>query len=78
MQSYDMDAVQYKGFCIVVEVQIESTTRDKFRITGQIYRNPKETPVMRNWLAVREFASEEAAYEFGLQQARAWIDEQLG
>jgi len=74
-----MEAIAYKGFHIVIEVWSERTIEKKFQITGQIYQNPEETrpTVMRSWLAVREFASEQAAYEFGLRDARAWIDEQV-
>jgi len=71
-----MDAVQYKGFNIVVKVERELGTPNKFKVIGQIHQDPPQAPVMRNWLAVREFASEKAAYEFGLQEARAWIDEE--
>jgi len=71
-----MDAVHYNGFYIVVMVEIERETENKFRVTSQIYRNPEGAPILRNWLAVREFGSEQAAYEFGLQEARKWIDEQ--
>ena len=70
-----MEAIAYKEFFIVVKARREYTTKNKFHVIGQIYRNLKETPVMRNWLPVQEFASEKAACEFGLQEARAWIDE---
>ena len=33
--------------------------------------------VMRSWLGVRELASESAAYDFGLREACAWIDEDV-
>ena len=65
-----MEAIPYKGFFIVVKVELERETKNKFKVTGRIYRNP------RNWLAIQEFASEKAAYEFGLQEARRWIDEE--
>ena len=66
-----MDAVHYKGFYIVVNVEIERETENKFKVTSQIIG----TRLWRNRLAVREFDSEQAAYEFGLQAAQAWIDE---
>ena len=68
-----MDAVHYKGFYIVIKVERETET--KFKVSNQLSRNPEGAPVMRSWLVVREFASERTAYEGGLLEARAWIDE---
>jgi len=70
-----MEAVPYKGFFIVIRVQPERATEKKFQVISQIYRNLEQPPVMRNWLGVHEFASETEAYEFGLHEACAWIDE---
>ena len=70
-----MDAIPYKAFHIVVTIRPALSTENKFQVVSQIYRNLEETPVMRNWLGVREFASETEAYEFGLREACAWIDE---
>ena len=75
INSVPMKAIPYKSLYIFVKVQPERTTRNTFKVAAGIYPNPKETPVMRSWLAIKEFASEEAAYQFGLQEARAWIDE---
>ena len=58
-----------------MKVQPQRTTRNTFKVAAGIYQNPTETPVMRSWLAIKEFASEEAVCQFGLQEARAWIDE---
>jgi hypothetical protein len=71
-----VEAVPYKEFYIVVKVQPDRATKKMFGVIAQIYRNLEEPPVMRNWLAVQEFASESDAYAFGVKQARAWIDEQ--
>ena len=72
--SVSMDA--YKGFYIVVTVRAALSTENMFRVVSQLYRNLDAPPVVRNWLAVQEFASEKAACAFGLQEARVWIDEQ--
>ena len=72
-----MEAILYKGFFIVVRVHPERTTENKFQVIDQIYRNLAETPIMRNWLGVHEFASEKAgSYEFGLREASVWIEEE--
>ena len=70
-----MDAVQYKEFFIVVHVQLEPNTKNRFHVVSEIRAASDETQLVRTWATVKEFASEKAAYEFGLQRARAWIDE---
>jgi hypothetical protein len=70
-----MEAVRYKEFYIVVTVRRALFPKKMFHVVSQIYRNLEEAPVMRNWLPVQEFASKEAAYEYGLQEGRRWIDE---
>jgi len=72
--SVSMDA--YKGFYIVVIVRPALSTENMFRVVSQIYRKLDAPPVIRNSLAVQEFASEKAACTFVLQEARVWIDEQ--
>jgi hypothetical protein len=67
-----MAEMPYPG---VVTVRPALSTKKMFHVVSQIYRNLEEPPIMRNWLSVQEFASEKAAYEYGLQQARRWIDE---
>ena len=69
-----MDPVHYKGFYIVVKVERETET--KYKVSNQISRNSKGAPVTRSWLGVQEFADERTAYDFGLQEARTWIDEE--
>jgi hypothetical protein len=71
-----MDAVQYKGFSIVVSVRPGGVTTNSFQVVSKIYRNPEGAPGIRNWLVLQEFASQQAAYEFGLQDARTWIGQQ--
>ena len=69
-----MDGVQYKGFFIFVKVQHASGTR--FQVVNQICRAPDETELVRNWMTIQKFVSPKAAYEFALQEACAWIDEE--
>ena len=71
----NMDAVRYKEFCIVVKVQLEANSKNRFQVVSEISASSDERQLVRTWATVQEFASEKAAYEFGLQQARAWIDE---
>jgi hypothetical protein len=70
-----MDAIQYKQYYIAVKIQFDGTTRARFQIVGQISRDLQKTDIVYNWIAFQEFTSDKAAYEFGLQRARAWIDE---
>ena len=70
-----MDAVQYKGFYIFVKVRRDSASRTSLEVVSQICRVPDETQLVRNWMTIQEFVSSKAAYEFGLQEAREWIDE---
>jgi hypothetical protein len=70
-----MDAVQYKDFYIVVKVQLEVNTKNRFQVVSEIRAASDETQLLRTLATVKEFTSEKAAYEFGLQRARAWIDE---
>ena len=72
-----MDAVQYKGLYIFVKVQRDSASGTSLQVVSQICRAPDETQLLRNWMTIQEFVSERAAYEFGLREARAWIDEQV-
>ena len=70
-----MGAVQYKEFYIIVKVQLETNAKNRFQVVSEIRSSPGETQLVRTWATVKEFVSEKAAYEFGLQRARAWIDE---
>lgn len=70
-----MDAVQYKEFYIVIKVQLEANTKYRFQVVSQIRAGLDEAQLVRTLGTVKEFASEKAAFEFGLQRARAWIDE---
>lgn len=70
-----MDAVQYKESYIVVHVQLEPNTKNRFHVVSEIRASSDETKLVRTWATVHDFVSEKAAYEFGLQRARAWIDE---
>lgn len=67
------NAVRYKDFYVIVQVKLDTGRR--FDVIGQIRRIEDETQLARTWAVCKEFASEKAAYEFGLQKARAWIDE---
>jgi len=69
-----IDAVQYKGFYTFVKVRRENASTS-LEVISQICRVPDETQLVRNWMTIQEFVSSKAAYEFGLQEAREWIDE---
>ena len=71
---------RYKQFHIVVRVEIKSDGDGErcYEISGQIRRVKDETDSVRNWLLCKEFETEQAAYAYALQEARAWIDEHAG
>ena len=63
--------VQYKQFDIAIRANFDGSPM-KFDIVWQI-RSVKDLVFSR--FTSKEFASEKAAYEFGLQETRRWIDE---
>ena len=63
--------VQYKRFDIAIRANLDGSPM-RFDIVWQI-RSVNDLVFSR--FTSQEFASEKAAYEFGLQEARAWIDE---
>ena len=70
-----MDKVSYKQFYITVRVEILG--KNGFKILGSIRPVQDETLVVRSWLEISTFASVNKAYEHGLQNCRAWIDEHV-
>jgi hypothetical protein len=68
------DKVLYKEFYITVRVELERDNKNRFQVVGQIRPVEDETQIVNTWVAIKEFASEGEAYEFGLQHCRTWID----
>jgi len=69
------NTVRYKQFDITVNVELEHLPSTRYRVIAEA-RRLNEIQPRHSWLISQEFDSEMAAYEFGLQEARAWIDEQ--
>ena len=69
------NTVRYKQFDLIVTVKSDGFSRNRYEVvtTAQQIDNTKRR---RTWLIFQEFDSEKAAYEYGLQEARAWIDAQ--
>ena len=65
---------RYKQFDITVNVEIETFPSIRYRVTAHARRLNELRPRYA-WVNSQEFVSETAAYEFGLQKVRAWIDE---
>ena len=70
-----VNKVPYKQFYITVQVKAERGAMNRFKVMGSIRPVQNETTVMRSWLEINHFATENEAYEYGLQNCRAWIDE---
>ena len=68
------NGVQYKQFDLTLRVNLNGSP-SRFDIFWKIRRVEDKTNVVHNRFTSKEFESEKSAYEFGLQQARAWIDE---
>jgi len=68
---------QHKQFHIDigVEVKLDGGGQRRYEISGQIRSVKDETHSVRTWVLCKQFDTEKAAYEFGLQEACAWIDE---
>ena len=67
--------VRYKQFDITVNVELDYLPSTRYKVI--VYAREIEEARRRHaWVTFQEFDSETAAYEFGLQIARAWVDEQ--
>lgn len=71
--------VLYKQFAITIRANLDGSP-GKFDIVYQIRRVEDRvedrTSLIHSRFISKEFNSEKAAYEFGLQEARIYIDEQ--
>ena len=67
--------VRYKQFTITVKVELESVTVNRYQISCHMRRVGDETKQPSFLFTSKKFASPQAAYEFGLQEAWTWIDE---
>jgi hypothetical protein len=65
------NSLRYKRFDINIRASLDGSPM-RFDIVWQV-RRVKDLVFSR--FTSKEFDSEKAAYEFGLQEARAWIDE---
>jgi len=66
------NTVRYKQFDIIVDVELEKWPATRYRVIAKVQGFERA----RAWMTLQEFTDEKAAYEFGLQLARAWIDKQ--
>ena len=69
------NCVQYKQFDIAIRANLDGYP-PKFDVVWQIRRSEDTANLIHSRFISKEFNSEKAAYELGLQAARAWIDEQ--
>ena len=67
--------VQYKQFDIAIRANLDGSPM-RFDVVWQIRRSEAKANLVYSRFTSKEFESEKAGYEFGLQAARAWIDEQ--
>jgi len=68
------NGVRYKQFDITIRANLDGSP-GRFDIVWQIRRVEDKTNLVHTRLISKEFDSEKAAYEFGWQEARAWLDE---
>lgn len=69
-----MNKVPYKQFYITVRAEIERGARNRFKVLASIRPVQDETNIARSWLEINEFTNVNQAYEYALQNCRAWID----
>ena len=69
--------LRYKQFDLIVKVELENSSSTGYEIITTA-RQIDITQRQRTCLIFKEFDSEKAAYEYGLQDGRAWIDTQTG
>ena len=65
------NAVQYKGFDIIMSVELDDDAKTRFKVAGQIQAVENPTRALRTWISIKDFPSKREAYEDGLQNARA-------
>ena len=68
------NTVRYKQFDITVNVALMLPST-RYRVMAQARRLNEAQP-RHTWLTSQEFDSEKSAYEFGLLEARMWIDKE--
>ena len=66
--------VQYQQFDITIRTNLDGTPT-RFDVVWQIQNTENGRNLVNSRFTCKEFDSEKAAYEFGLREARAWIDE---
>lgn len=66
--------VQYKQFDIAIRANLDGSPM-RFDVVWQIRRSEDKANLIHSRFTSKEFGSEKAAYELGLQAARGWIDE---
>src|SRR4026208_704801 len=66
--------VQYQQFDITIRTNLDGT-HTRFDVVWQIQNTENGRNLVNSRFTCKEFDSEKAAYEFGLREARAWIDE---
>ncbi len=69
------NTVRYKQFDLIVKVKLDGSSGNLYEIVVTA-RQMDSTQRDCTWLAYKEFASEEEACDFGLQEARKWLDAQ--
>ena len=66
--------VLYKRFDIAIRANLDGSP-GRFDVVWQIRRVEDNSNLVHSRFISKEFDSEKAGYEFGLQEARTWIDE---
>ncbi len=67
----------YKGFYISVRVTSESSTARRYSIFSQIRQRENDAKPFQGFFKIQQCAGIHEAYESGLDQAKAWIDQPL-
>ena len=66
--------VQYKQFDIAIRANLNGSP-SRFDVVWQIRRVKDNSNLVHSRFISKEFDSEKAGYEFGLLEARIWIDD---
>jgi len=64
-----MDKVACRQFYIMVQIVLGGSRE------GRLWPVKERDAGCEYWVAIKEFGSENEAYDYGLQHCRAWIDQ---
>ncbi len=63
------------GLAVGVRVELLNVGKQEYRISCHMRQIDVAKQPPLSWLTFQQFGSEKEAYEYGLEKARAWIDE---